>query len=141
MQQAAIDSSKQFPKASGVILKDFYVDDLVTGEVTLTDLQRLKAEITCILNSVGFNLIQWKSNNVKFLGADQAQENIRFADDEAVKTLGNLWKPNSDTFQFEDNINLSVETLNKRIVLSIIGKIFDPLGIIGPVVVKAKIIL
>ena len=51
-----------------------------------------------------------------------------------------LWNAAQDNFQFTTKIDLPI-TLTKRTLLSIISQIFDPLGLIGPVVIKSKIIL
>ncbi|GFV83705.1 integrase catalytic domain-containing protein [Trichonephila clavipes] len=62
----------------------------------------------------------------------------------ATKTLGLLWKPHPDSFAF----NISPMTSNcdnlivtKKSVISTIARIFDPLGLIGPVITRAKILL
>lgn len=141
IRQAAFDKKHDYPEASSIILEDFYVDDMITGADTIEDLQQLKFDICEVLKSAGFQLAQWRSNVTNVLDFGVFQENFNFQDNEMTKTLGISWNPNKDLFQFTTSINLNSEKLTKRIVLSVIGQIFDPLGIIGPVVIKAKIIL
>lgn len=52
-----------------------------------------------------------------------------------MKTLGIAWNPNSDTFTFclpKPQTNDAIQ-LTKRLLLSEIARIFDPLGFFGPV--------
>lgn len=58
----------------------------------------------------------------------------------STKTLGLTWHAESDKFQLKKPVMVSnVETLTKQIVLSKLSSVFDPLGIIGPIIVVAKI--
>lgn len=57
-----------------------------------------------------------------------------------AKVLGLLWMPTTNTFKFYIELE-SYVTLTKRNILSDIARIFDPLGLISPVVIQAKIIL
>lgn len=56
------------------------------------------------------------------------------------KALGLQWNPKLDVFKYnitEDNN----KSISKRSILSSIAQIFDPLGIVSPVTVQAKVIL
>lgn len=141
LHQAAIDSSNEYPQASKIILSDFIVDDLISGYNTYEGLHLLKIQISDILKNAGFELTQWMFNCQN--NTDQENFHILNTSDETVKTLGILWNPNQDIFQYVSTIkiNFLAQALTKRIVLSIISQIFDPLGLIGPVLVTAKIIL
>ncbi|GFV56318.1 DUF1758 domain-containing protein [Trichonephila clavipes] len=57
-----------------------------------------------------------------------------------IKVLGVYWNPKHDCFSFRVKIDL-YELNTKRDVLSTIARIYDPLGLLGPVVAKAKIFL
>ncbi|GFW78685.1 uncharacterized protein TNCV_4261081 [Trichonephila clavipes] len=56
------------------------------------------------------------------------------------KTLGVSWKPNLDCFLIKVKVCLD-SSYTKRDVLSTIAKIFDPVGLMAPVISKAKIFL
>ncbi|GBN40280.1 hypothetical protein AVEN_182684-1 [Araneus ventricosus] len=58
---------------------------------------------------------------------------------EETKTLGVFWKSKTDCFCFK--VASEEFGVTKRLVLSTIARVFDPLGILGPVVTKAKIFL
>lgn len=141
LQQVAIENENTYSKACQTILTDFYVDDLITGDSSIEDLKLQKKNISAILQSAGFMLTQFKSNCKDVLDSNEHQNNVELSNDETVKALGVLWNPNLDTFQFSVNIKLDTKHLTKRVILSIISQIFDPLGILGAVIIKAKIIL
>ncbi|GFY26302.1 integrase catalytic domain-containing protein [Trichonephila clavipes] len=61
-------------------------------------------------------------------------------DSSEIKVLGVYWNPKHDCFSFRVKIDLH-ELNTKRDVLSTIARIYDPLGLLGPVVAKAKIFL
>jgi hypothetical protein len=58
-----------------------------------------------------------------------------------TKTLGLLWDSKNDLLKYDAKPIDQKSRVTKRSVLSIIAQIFDPLGIIGAVITRAKIIL
>ncbi|GFW57245.1 uncharacterized protein TNCV_541591 [Trichonephila clavipes] len=61
-----------------------------------------------------------------------------------TKTLGLLWKPHPDPFAFKISpmtSNCDNLIVTKKSVVSTIARIFDPLGLIGPVITRTKILL
>ena len=55
------------------------------------------------------------------------------------KVLGLMWNNVNDTMSFSPKLIPNTTPVTKRIVLSEISKIFDPLGILVPVTVRARI--
>ena len=51
------------------------------------------------------------------------------------------WNQCQDTFQFLCKLDTGTHVVSKRVILSEVAKLFDPLGLLGPVIVIAKIIL
>ena len=58
-----------------------------------------------------------------------------------AKTLGVLWRAQQDVLTFQAKKLLEEDKLTKRIILSKVAGVFDPLGLAGPFVVCAKILL
>lgn len=91
---------------------------------------------------------KWCANDAALLEGipiDKQEKQIDFqihGGKDAVKTLGLLWNPVDDNFFFSvkpfKNDN---DRWTKQKVLSEIAKLFDPLGLLGPTVVLAKIIM
>nr|CAH7719124.1 unnamed protein product [Callosobruchus chinensis] len=135
---------KQFPTASQVIIDDFYVDDLLTGTNDPQQLLQLYKDITHILESCGFTLNKWISNDpeiIERIKSENPEVVVNIGKNDETHSLGLLWSSSQDCLKFEIEPKFSSKSVTKRTVLSTIARIFDPLGILGPVVVKAKIIL
>ncbi|RLU25694.1 hypothetical protein DMN91_001851 [Ooceraea biroi] len=60
--------------------------------------------------------------------------------EEPLKTLGILWDSAQDQLQYQVKISKDQAT-TKREVLSRISQIFDPLGLVGPVLIKGKLFM
>ncbi|KAH9643464.1 hypothetical protein HF086_017245 [Spodoptera exigua] len=90
---------------------------------------------------------KWQSNDLEILQkanllSNSLHSTINLGTKEPSKTLGIYWNTNQDTITYSTNIENSVsDNITKRKILSIIGQIFDPLGLISPSVLEAKIIM
>ncbi|XP_054723154.1 uncharacterized protein LOC129233119 [Uloborus diversus] len=140
LKQLSVDGEQQYPKASIIVKSDFYMDDVLTGAADLETAKDLKGEIIELLGSCGMHLHKWCGNHPELIDTSSDADCYDFDKLSDTKTLGLLWKSQNDVFAF----NLSCEDqpkVAKRTVLSKIARIFDPLGLLGPIVTKAKIIL
>ncbi|KAJ8719806.1 hypothetical protein PYW08_011981 [Mythimna loreyi] len=128
------------------IAHDFYCDDLLSGASTVSEAIDLCKGITATLNSAKLNIRKWKSNNTLILNelfSGQIIDSntvLDLSDNNTSKTLGLYWLCQQDTLSFSINIELH-EKVTKRHILSVISQIFDPLGLVGPCVVEAKLIM
>ncbi|XP_035907333.1 uncharacterized protein LOC118516819 [Anopheles stephensi] len=109
LQQVAHDHKDQFPKAVDPVLRDFYVDDLLTGATDLNEAVEVRKQITAMLDSAGFALKKWASNVPESL-LDVPREDLaiqsmhEWKDGQAVSTLGLVWEPANDSFSFKVGI-------------------------------------
>ncbi|XP_033608281.1 uncharacterized protein LOC117282501 [Cryptotermes secundus] len=146
--QVVLDSQPTQPTAAEVIKNDFYVDDLLTGTDTVSEAIQLYDNVTSLLKSGGFPVRKWRSNSLDILEAipaalQETQGPCSLPLDEgAVKTLGLHWYPISDLFQFSvvDSRHKNV-TWTRRMVLANVASIYDPLGLLGPVIVQCKLFI
>lgn len=141
------------PQAVEILNQDLYVDDLTSGENSLKGAFELSKQVTEIVSKANMKLRKWQTNsndlrelwkkenvvgnNSKLLFEGQAEP-------EKQKVLGLVWDPKTDTFSFD--VNNLIETLQnvketKRSVLSMVAQIFDPMGILAPYTIRAKILL
>ncbi|GFV84845.1 integrase catalytic domain-containing protein [Trichonephila clavipes] len=91
------------------------------------------------------SLHKWCSNTPEILNSIPKEEqswdfHCQSSDQKTIKTLGIIWSPQFDYFSFKTVVNCR-ESYTKREVLSIIARLFDPLGFLGPILTKAKLIL
>ncbi|XP_072152507.1 uncharacterized protein [Bemisia tabaci] len=143
LHQLAEDEGKNFPLAAEVLKNEFYVDNALTGAPTVTAAVLLRQQLTEILSRAGINIYQWASNVPEVLH-DLPPEKINkqlVLSNSTISTLGLKWDANSDSITYTvANLPLN-HIVTKRSILSEISKIFDPLGLLGPVIIYAKILI
>ncbi|XP_046748847.1 uncharacterized protein LOC124412775 [Diprion similis] len=142
LQQLAYDNEQEHPECSEIILRDFYVDDLLTGGDDVDKVKAIKDGVNKILLSGGFSLRQWTSNTPNIIDTiDEGCQRIDRPIGDEVKTLGLFWNHTNDTLRYKVNTMDTKMKVTKRSVLSLISQIYDPLGLVGPACIKAKIVL
>ncbi|XP_039303905.1 uncharacterized protein LOC120357484 [Solenopsis invicta] len=84
---------------------------------------------------------KWNLNKNLISNEDNKEisESVNF--NKEVNTLGIIWNPKRDTFQYRINLKPHLSKLTKRVILPVASKIFDPLGSIGPITVQSKLLL
>ena len=140
----AEDEGLRFPSAAKVLKNDCYIDNIITGVNSIEEGQKLVSELVEILATAKLQLRQWACNDVRILKDIPAQDfdkNFYLDKDHKVKTLGAFWQALKDCFVYFTNNFSSSDKLTKRVILSIIAKIFDPLGLLGPIILFAKLIM
>lgn len=92
LAQLAIENKNLFPYASEVIKRDFYVDDLLTGGSSISEVVELQQKVFSILSTAGFQLRKWKSNEPTivqyFNSKNLTNDKHFFGSSEASKVLG-----------------------------------------------------
>ncbi|XP_058827613.1 uncharacterized protein LOC131687537 [Topomyia yanbarensis] len=148
LQQLANDERDEYPEAAEVLRKDFYVDDLFSGVRNIAETTALRKQLDALLLKGGFKLRKWASNEEAVLEDVPAenravQELVDLDRDPCIKTLGLHWEPPTDQLRYKIQLPTSTTDapLTKRIALSYIARLFDPLGLVGPVVTTAKIFM
>ncbi|XP_055714202.1 uncharacterized protein LOC129808450 [Phlebotomus papatasi] len=126
--------------ASEAILKSFYVDDCLFSAESPTIMNETCLQLVDMLGKGGFVLAKWMFSHPSIQQFDSKLNATTLITD-STKALGLRWTASSDTFNFVSPIPLDQTKMTKRSIASDIAKIFDPLGLIGRVVVTAKIIL
>lgn len=131
-----------FPRVKQALLLHTYVDDICIGADTECEARELQSQLITVLGRAGLQLRKWSSNSTTVLEQvppeDRAKRSLPFedGDGEGVKVLGLRWSPEEDSFHYFIQPEPIVAT--KRGMLSLISRIFDPLGLLAPVVFLAK---
>ncbi|XP_064643619.1 uncharacterized protein LOC135497715 [Lineus longissimus] len=139
--------SKHGKLAADFVRDDFYVADGVTSLDSVEDTLELVTNSIKLCGERGFRLHKFVSNDRWVLDAVPTSErgkNIQHLDlrqDELPleRTLGMEWHVKSDCFRF--SVNLKDKPLTSRGILSTVSSIFDPLGLVSPVLLQGKMIL
>ncbi|XP_071577176.1 uncharacterized protein [Temnothorax nylanderi] len=142
--QLVKDEGHKFPLAVPPLTEGRYVDDTFGGADTVQQVIKIAVQLKNLCMAGGFPLSKWHATHQDVLTAVQAEKEqgsqIAF-DDCTTKILGLNWLPYEDSFTFSTRISSHTNHFTKRLVLSEVAQIFDPLGFASPVVIKAKVLL
>ncbi|XP_028403964.1 uncharacterized protein LOC114526564 [Dendronephthya gigantea] len=155
MLKIAEEHPETTPEASKIIERDRYVDDLLHSCPSNTDAIQRISDIEKILNTGSFPIKEWHCSSKKVRDCvskgtkvtsqlnpvslpttetsnpkESVKENNQFNLDgeQGVKALGVSWNPVTDTIHFEVKVT-QAEPYTKRVILSNISRLFDPLGL------------
>lgn len=147
IQQLTVDEAQSHPLASAALRDQIYVDDLALGSDTLQDAQNLQHDVIQLLQKGNFHLRKWTSNHkelLKNIPEDHLEKPVCFLapDQPLVNVLGLQWLPSVDCFTYKISVpDTAVENPTKRTLLSTISRIYDPCGLISPVVFYGKTLI
>lgn len=145
LRQASEDHQNEFPQASKVIKKSTYMDDVIAGANTIQEAFALQQEVSGLLTKGCFGTHKWCANHpdiLQFVDKASYGTNFNMSDinSNTIKTLGIVWNPLDDWFSFAV-VPGNPEATTKRKILSEVAKIYDLLGLVGPIITAAKLIL
>lgn len=132
------------PFTAQLIKKRFYVDDFLCTADSHEQAREIQESMTRTLANYGFKLRKWISNSPKVLQVipiEEQEKTVTLNTDAHSKTLGTIWKPAQDTLGFRLKLPEDCIMITKRKILSEVSQLFDPLGILSPTIVKAKMLL
>lgn len=140
--QCGREAEREFPTAANIIMKDFYMDDLLTGADSESEAIHIAKQIYAILHTVGFELRKWQSNSESIRTAMKTENGgpIILSEDNTT-ILGLKWNPVNDTFSYTVKMDNTRDKKTKRIVLSKIAQLYDPQGYIGTVTIVGRMIM
>jgi len=145
LHQLAEDERPRFPAGAAVLIRDVYVDDILSGDASVDRTRDMLNQTRELCKAGGFPLRKWAANDPQLLDSipeeDLSAPGARlWSQGSSHPTLGLQWHPEQDSFSFcVRPIDIGVVT--RRSVLSRAAQLFDPLGWLAPAVVQAKILL
>lgn len=141
LKELAERVKKEHPQAASIIESHMYMDDTVGGAHSLNDMFQIYHDLMTVFNRSKFNIRKWCSNSSELLSMIPEADKEAQAVHSHVKALGIGWSPKTDTFSFKLSIPMDTIPRTKRELTSDIASLFDPLGWISPVVIRAKHLL
>ena len=142
---AASEEAQKLKEGKPTLASSFYVDDFLRSEETADAALSTMEEVKLLMSQGGFKLAKWRSNCPELLehvaesDRDASQKKLTSCDGGARKALGCLWTPTEDTLSIQ--VRTADVSATKRGVVRMTAMIFDPLGIITPFLLQAKIII
>ena len=147
LKRTARDNSSSYEALTiETALKSFYVDDLLKSVHDEKTAVTLALELISLLQRGGFRLCKFMSNCQTVLEAlpeseVSQQANIDLDSEPVQRALGVSWDTKEDVLTFTLVIDLIDADMTKRGILRITCRIFDPLGLLAPFILKAKLLL
>jgi len=135
-----------YPRASETVLKSTYMDDSMDSVDNDKQAIELYEELKGLWGKAGMVAHKWMSNSKNVMEhipvVDRALK-VDLTKDELpkIKTLGVLWEAENDNFKFEINEVDTDKQMTKREYLRKIATMFDPLGLLAPYILRAKLIM
>ncbi|UYV69423.1 hypothetical protein LAZ67_6003537 [Cordylochernes scorpioides] len=114
-----------------ILAQSFYMDNCITSLETKQEVQEFQKAAIEIMDRAKMDLREWEYS---------LEENPEKGT--CTKILGVVWNKMEDSLKCELPDNLSIQPkLTKRLVLSMVQRIFDPLGFCAPVFLPPKLLL
>ncbi|XP_070546929.1 uncharacterized protein [Ptychodera flava] len=132
-----LESNNNTPIAAD--LKDnIYVDNVISGVNNTTEATKYYTDANSLMKSAGFNLRSWSSNNDEIRKLAAKDKTLEMNTN--VGVLGMRWLTDSDQLAYakKKDVKKSDYLATKREVTQVTASLFDPLGYLSPVQVKAK---
>ena len=146
LKRTAEAKKEDFPDAAKILDKHSYMDNILFSIELEEEAIQLCSDIKTVSLFGGFTQTQFTSSSKKVLAsldpAELARPNLDLDMDDlpVERTLGLMWDCEKDSFYFPNSIKTRIQH-TKRSVLSDISSIFDPLGLILPVVLLVRILM
>jgi hypothetical protein len=119
----------RFEETVTALTENTYVDNIMKTGSDTDDLRKFKEESSIILEDAKFPIHKWESN-------------IACLEDENMpnpsKILGHVWDKQEDTLEFEAATMPDNQPVTKRSMLSRLGRVYDPLGMVSPTMAEGK---
>jgi len=146
LRRTAQDHQECFdPEVVRTVMDNFYVDDCLKSVATEDGAVHLVRQLCQLLARGGFRLTKWTSNSKTVLDAippnerAHCQKNLDLDQSASVeRALGVLWNTESDKFGMKIKPVNSEDT--RWGVLKTLSSVYDPLGLVCPFVLRAKLI-
>ena len=123
------------------ILKNLYVDNIITGRESEADLIKFYKDARSLMMAAKFNLRTWASNSQNL--NNLTQQNKTADETNPTNILGINWNTSTDKLSLAPKRLIPADTtlVTKREILQDSSKIFDPIGLTAPITIHAKLLL
>ena len=151
LRKTAQESQATNPGAAKVLTNNVYMDDICDSVDTVKKAQELSNDIDSVLAKGGFSVKGWISNKDMSKGNEREKMSdvteVFEGGAEVDKVLGVVWNHGTDELRFKvrsdlikasDAADQSAAKLIKRMILSKVARIYDPIGL-ASAFLRAKI--
>ena len=150
-----MQGEKLYPEATEIVINSTYVDDIIDSVESVEEASKITNGICHLLEPGNFHIKGWDISG-------QPQPSINLCDSVSIKVLGVSWEPEMDTIRFNSKLDFSrfskvgtndfelregnsthkiPKLLSKRLIMSQLNGIYDPLGLLVPFTIKGKLLV
>jgi len=140
---------EELPLASKVVEEATIVDDNITSVATVEEARTLIKELKQLYEGIGMSITKFISNDeqaLRDLNKEEIAPNLDLAalcdsleELPTLKTLGVVYSAKNDAFSFKIAAKEFKAGWTKRTILKMFATLYDPLGLIAPFVIVARI--
>ena len=145
LRQVLKDTLDVDPMVENLVKRSFYVDDYFQSHPERETLMDLLKKTVKLLDSRGFHLTKFVVNDVFLLNQipekECAEKVMLVKRKTSSKVLGINWDVTEDAFKFEKSSHQPVGEITRHRMLSCLSAIYDPLGLMNPLIVQGKFVL
>ena len=149
LKRTATDNADKFLKAAQSVQTNFYMDDYLESSPTADEATQKEKDLVKLLSLGGFNLTKFVSNDRYILQQIEPNSECQPNDgkqlpttEESPHVLGLKWNHVSDTLVVSRGTTPDTKrTVTQRVVLSLVSAVYDPIGLVAPYTVKARLLL
>ena len=143
---------KTKPIAAASIKKNSYMDDFLASAGSAEELKKQVSDVIEINSEVGFVMHGWASNDEQIVSSIREKDKLTTENQAKLckeeRVLGLYWDRDGDNLGFNvgfEKIRAEIKTgsikPSKREVFSAIMSVYDPLGILSPFTIQAKLLI
>ena len=147
MKKTADDHESKYSElAISTLRRSFYMDDMISSVKSVDDAKVLIPEIEKLLQEGGFDLGKFISTSREVIETVPEEKRAKSLQNLDINdcslpqesALGLKWNVENDYFTY--SVNLQDKPMTKRGLLSTTASLYDPLGLVAPVLLVPKLI-
>ena len=150
LQQTARDNRNQFREAANSVGNHFYRDDYLESSPTVNEAAKKAQDLVEMLAKGGFKITKFVSNVPSLVNnvdansqlSTESTEKVLATDEDTSHVLGLKWNHTSDTLVVSRGTTPDLNRpVPQRVVLSLVSSVYDPIGLVAPYTVTARLLL
>ena len=145
-----MDNQAMFPDAASAVLGKFYMDDYLDSFEDPDVAFKMSHKLITLLALGGYKLTKFISNVTKInkelnppqSAPQQESKNILTCGDNSSHVLGLKWDHIDENLVVSRGVNRELKNpITQRTVLSFVSSVFNPIGLVAPNTVRARLLL
>ena len=149
LKRTATDNQIDYPEAAESVHRNFYMDDYLESSPTIEEAAKKAKDLVKLLERGRFRLTKFVSNVPEIPNdleptckPSSTAEKIIPKTEDPSHVLGMKWTLLSDSLVVSRGTSPDTKrNLTQRIILSLVSAVYDPIGLVAPYTVSARLLL